>query len=149
MAKKKRRLRGIGGCMCHSGQPYEACCAPYHLGKAHAPDPTTLMRARYCAYARGLAAYIIQTTHPLNADAEEEHHVRAGEIISFGRSTSFDGLMVVDAGFRDGEEDWGWVHFVARLNQKGHDASFEEISQFALDDDDHWAYVDGEIMVKE
>lgn len=149
MAKKKSRMRGMSGCMCHSEQPYEACCAPYHLGKAFAPDPTTLMRSRYCAYARGLAEYVIKTTHPLNEDTQEENHVRAREILIFGRDASFDGLIVMDAGLRDGADDWGWVHFFARLNKKGHDASFEEISQFAHDDDGHWAYVGGEIIIAE
>ena len=150
MAKKTRRKRAFNSCLCHSGRPYPACCAPYHKGEAFPEDPTVLMRSRYCAYAKGLAPYIIKTTHPLNPDAQEDVQTREAEIQKFSRTTSFDGLIVVDAGFREGdEEDWGWVHFAARLNQGGHDASFEEISQFARDDDGRWAYVDGQMMVED
>lgn len=50
-------------CPCGSGHSYETCCRPLHLG-APAASAEALMRARYSAYARGNAAYLLDSWHP-------------------------------------------------------------------------------------
>lgn len=136
-------------CLCFSQKAYAECCQPYHRGQSFPASPDLLMRSRFSAYAKGLTDYIIQTTHPLNEDAQTPTEERASDIAHFSRTTSFDGLEVIAAGLREGDEEWGWVHFKATLNQGGHDASFEEVSHFTFDDEGHWAYVDGDIVVEE
>jgi SEC-C motif domain protein len=51
-------------CPCGSGRPYDLCCGPFHRGEADAPTAEALMRSRYCAFARGDAAYLLRTWHP-------------------------------------------------------------------------------------
>eukprot|EP00898_Chlorokybus_atmophyticus_P003809 jgi/Chlat1/4429/Chrsp29S04390 len=51
--------------------PYDQCCGQFHAGKALPPDAKTLMQSRYCAYERGLAQYIVDTTHPEHPDLAE------------------------------------------------------------------------------
>jgi len=48
-------------CPCWSGRTYDACCAPYHRGEREAPDPVSLMRSRYAAFALGEAEYLVRT----------------------------------------------------------------------------------------
>ena len=47
-------------CPCGGGD-YERCCGPRHTGAAPAPTAEALMRSRYSAYVRGLAAYLAAT----------------------------------------------------------------------------------------
>ncbi|TPV59808.1 hypothetical protein FJ444_06500 [Aestuariibacter sp. GS-14] len=48
-------------CFCCSGQSYEHCCKPYHMGTHHAPTPEALMRSRYSAYCLQNWPYILNT----------------------------------------------------------------------------------------
>lgn len=61
-------------CPCGSGQPYGACCARWHHGtqRLQAPTAEALMRSRYCAYVRGLEAYLLDTWHPSTRPAAIE-----------------------------------------------------------------------------
>lgn len=125
-------------CPCHSGQKYKRCCAPFH-GGAPAPDPTTLMRSRYAAYALGLVEYVLATTDPRGPQAERDRAAWAASVADFSRRTRFEGLEVQDA-HTSGDE--GQVRFRARLTQGGRDASFTERSLFVRRDG-RWLYVSG------
>jgi SEC-C motif-containing protein len=59
-------------CPCGSGQPYRACCGPWHGGPQHLQAPTAeaLMRSRYSAYVLQLASYLHETWHPSTRPAE-------------------------------------------------------------------------------
>lgn len=62
---------GAGVCPCGGGElklQYEKCCKPYHAGEAFEPDATTLMKARFTAYANGLVDYVVRTTHSQNTE---------------------------------------------------------------------------------
>ncbi|MEO1687316.1 MAG: YchJ family metal-binding protein, partial [Pseudomonadota bacterium] len=50
-------------CPCGCGKDCLACCGRLHAG-APAPTAEALMRARYAAYARGDAAYVLRTWAP-------------------------------------------------------------------------------------
>ena len=97
MARKKKRKRSIlrPSCLCWSKKTYETCCQAYHKGTAFPETPELLMRSRFSAYAKGLTEYIIQTTHPMNEDAQTPMDERMAEIQRFSRTTSFDGLDIV------------------------------------------------------
>ena len=122
-------------CLCYSGQPYHKCCQPFHSGK-QLPNPTQLMRSRYCAYALGNLDYIIQTTHPDNPQIEKSIELWRKRIQLFCDQTEFVGLQII--GDEEGT-DMAYVTFRAGLKQNQKDASFMERSKF-LRHDGRWKY---------
>ena len=126
-------------CPCGSARPYESCCGVYHKKVHLPPTPVALMRARFTAYAKGRASYIMETTDPDGPHFEENEGQWRTSILAFSRKTRFIGLEVLSTGVDDHH---GWVHFRASLRQSGHDASFEEKSNFRKAGL-HWLYVDG------
>lgn len=124
-------------CRCHSRKAYHRCCEPLHQGRP-APDPVALMRSRYCAYARGDAAYVMETTHP--AHREQDLNAWRASILVFCAHTHFVDLRVEPAEIA-GEE--AFVRFWATLARDGQDASFGERSRFARWED-RWTYLTGE-----
>ena len=125
------RLSPNAPCPCGSGLKYKKCCRPYHQGKV-APDPLTLMKSRYSAYAAGEAAYIQRTTHPEHPDWSEDRESWRREILAFSRGTEFLGLEI-RSHRQEGAE--GWVHFIARLSS----GPMEECSHFLLREG-RWLY---------
>ena len=59
-------------CACGSGETYERCCGVMHRGEGADRDPEATMRARFTAYARGDAEYVVTSTHATSPD-----HARA------------------------------------------------------------------------
>ncbi|GIL89723.1 hypothetical protein Vretimale_16614 [Volvox reticuliferus] len=51
-------------CPCDSGKAYKKCCGAVHRGDAVASTPEATLRARFSAYVKGNAEYLIGTTHP-------------------------------------------------------------------------------------
>ena len=63
---------GDDACACGSGETYERCCGVMHRGEGADRDPEATMRARFTAYARGDAEYVVTSTHATSPD-----HARA------------------------------------------------------------------------
>lgn len=122
-------------CPCHSGKKYKQCCQPYHKGILPA-TAVLLMRSRYCAYALGLAEYIIRTTHPDNSDYTDDTSAWKESILTFCRTTPFTGLKITE--FIDGETE-AFVTFEARLGEH----TMNEESRF-LKEGGKWLYESGE-----
>lgn len=76
-------------CPCASGQPYGACCGPFHRGDAQPPTPARLFRARFSAYALGLPDFIIATTGEGSPAWEPDRARWAAEIMAFHRAARF------------------------------------------------------------
>lgn len=121
-------------CPCQSGEPYSACCQPYHLGAAVAADesPAVLMRSRYSAFALGLVDYIQQSWHPdtrpavaLQGDGEASEQWMRLQVLS----------SQVDA-------EYGYVHFCATCRDQERWFVLEERSRFACKNG-RWYYLDG------
>lgn len=127
-------------CPCGSGLLYEACCSPFHEG-IKAINALQLMRSRYAAYAKHLAHYIIDTTHPSNPSAWADTIAWTAEILAFTQSTKFERLEILE--FTDGEKV-AYVRFKAHLHQGGADVSFVEISRFEKSAG-RWLYREGRI----
>ena len=125
-------------CPCHSGKKAKSCCAPI-LGGAPAAHPEALMRSRYTAYAIGSIAHIMATTHPSSPHHQLETAQWSAEILAFSSAMDFEGLIIYEAGE---QEDRGWVHFSARLSERGEDRSFGERSTF-FRVDGRWLYHSG------
>jgi SEC-C motif-containing protein len=117
-------------CPCGSGEPYDACCKPYHEGTL-APTALALMRSRYAAYALDKAEYIMRTTHPESPHFEKDKKKWEQEIHIFSKNR-FLKLVIHGSG-----EDW--VHFTAYLSG----GVLEEKSHFAKIDG-KWLYLSGE-----
>ncbi|CAG9465116.1 unnamed protein product [Pedinophyceae sp. YPF-701] len=152
-------------CPCGSGQAYGECCQVYHNGKA-APTAEALMRARYTAYAKKLADYIVDTTHPDNPayegsktpDGEHSSTLRE-DVIATSRIFDFEKLKVEEV--REGkDEDEAYVGFTVWgrvTGQKGQRAkgskteTIQELSRWMASlqrrfvrEDGKWWYIDGD-----
>ena len=120
-------------CPCGSGAAYAQCCGVFHAGVA-VPDAERLMRARYSAYVRGLADYLLVTWHPdtrpadLGLDAVPRPQWQALAVKSH---------TVHDA-------DHATVEFVARYKLNGRAFSLHETSRFVRLDG-CWVYCDGDV----
>ena len=120
-------------CPCDSGQPYAACCGPWHAGFAaavYAPTPEALMRSRYSAYVLGLIDYLLATWHPSTSPGELELS-----------PVKWLGLEVRHA---EQAGDAGVVEFVARCRDSSGAQRLHETSRFVRQDG-RWYYIDGDM----
>jgi SEC-C motif-containing protein len=127
-------------CPCCSGKPYTNCCQKYHQGVL--PETAlALMRSRYCAYARGIADYLIESTHSQSPHVVSDKKQWLYQIRSFSKQVSFDGLEILETQLVDAE---AFVTFVAHLSKEGVDLTFTEKSRF-LKEGQAWKYLNGKI----
>lgn len=125
-------------CPCHSGLIYQECCKRYHEGVL--PETALIvMRTRFSAYAKKLAEYIMNTTHPENPAFMKNRAKWKKEIQRFSEETQFEGLEILD--FVDGKFR-ATVTFVASLRQGDQDTSFTEKSFFEKVEG-RWLYLGG------
>lgn len=127
-----KRARAPEPCPCGGGA-YFACCRPYHLGTP-APDAQALMRARYSAYALGLADYLLATWHP---------DTRPQQLDLADPPLCWIGLEVRD--HAEESADSARVEFRARGKANGKAFRLHEISRF-LRSGGCWLYVDGILL---
>ena len=117
-------------CPCGSSKPYEDCCEPLHLGKAHAKTAEALMRSRYSAYVKLHEQYLLDTWHPstrpTSLDLEPKNWI---------------GLKILLTKSGAENDVNGWVKFVARYKINGKAFRLEELSSFEKEDG-VWYYVD-------
>jgi len=131
---KKNALAAHAACPCDSGQPYGACCGPWHMGNVQgmpAPTPEALMRSRYSAYVLGLIEYLLATWHPSTSPGELELS-----------PVKWLGLEVRHA---QATGDAGVVEFVARCRDSGKGVRLHEVSRFVREDG-RWLYIDGQMQ---
>lgn len=119
-------------CPCASGKPYLSCCGPLHLGQAQAGSPEALMRARYVAYVRADAPFLLRTWAP------ETRPLALGNLAD----REWTGLEILAAPPPEG--DHGTVRFIARFRAGGREGSLSETSRFRRAGS-LWAYVDGAV----
>jgi SEC-C motif-containing protein len=129
------KISPYDACLCGSGLSYKNCCQILHKG-GKAALPEALMRSRYTAYALGLAAYIIKTTHPDGPQYNPDAAAWKRDIEHFSRSTRFERLQILGA-----QADM--VTFRATLSANGRDASFTEVSVFRQHNE-QWKYYSGQ-----
>ena len=122
-------------CDCCSGWPYADCCAPWHAG-GFAPTAEALMRARFCAFARRDAAYLIRTSDPLTRRKLRARDFRE----SFARTWTRLEIVATAAG--GAADTSGVVHFRAHHRSTGGEGVHDEISRFVRSAGE-WVYLDG------
>lgn len=131
-------------CPCGSLKTYGDCCGLYHDGGL-LPDPLSLMRSRYSAYALGLAPYLIATTHPLNPRYQKDHKAWTKEILEFNHQTQFLNLEILEVVPKRDSDGIAIVTFKVTLKQGDRDVSFSERSYFK-ELEGRWLYLNGDII---
>ncbi len=121
-------------CPCGSGQPYAACCSPFHAGTSPTPNAEALMRSRYSAYVLQLEDYLLATWHATT---------RPSELDLAADATKWLGLEVKRHIVHD--VDHATVEFVARYRVAGRGHRLRELSRFVREDG-CWYYVDGDLL---
>ena len=124
-------------CPCHSGEPYQTCCQPYHNGQPP-PTPEALMRSRYAAYALGKVGYVLKTERPDSPRLKTDVAAFRKDLKWFCEHTEFVGLHILKQATTSLEQ--ATVTFHAVLIQDGRDASFTERSLFEKVNG-RWLYV--------
>jgi SEC-C motif domain protein len=119
----------VTNCPCGSGESYESCCGRYHRGEAQPPTAFTLMRARYCAFARGDEHYLATTWHPSTRPT--------GPLID--PVLSWTALHVTGQTGGGLLEATGTVAFTARFLRAGVPGKLTENSRFVREDG-RWSY---------
>ena len=114
--------------------PYSQCCGRYldNIEGAAAPDPESLMRSRYTAFAKERADYLLATWHASTRPVE----------VTFEPGMRWLVLEVRSRSMSDGEH--AEVEFVARQrNAAGQAGRLQERSRFVRENE-RWYYLDGE-----
>lgn len=138
---KKGGARGPAvprACPCWSGRPHDECCAPYHRGEREAPDPVSLMRSRYAAFALGQAEYLVRTLAASHPDLDLPRPALLRSLAGSAKNR-YPGLAILDEGRKGRSAE---VLFAARVHEGGRDASFVELSDFEHDGTG-WRYASG------
>ncbi|MGL5967463.1 MAG: YchJ family protein [Kluyvera sp.] len=123
-------------CPCGSALEYSLCCQRYLSGNECAPDPSHLMRSRYCAFVKKDADYLVKTWHPSCQADTFRDNIRSGFA-----DTQWLGLTVF-ATEEGRNPDEGFVSFVARFNEGNKNGAIIERSRF-LKENGQWYYIDG------
>ena len=123
-------------CPCGSADEYSLCCGRIVSGERVAPDPSHLMRSRYCAFVMKDADYLIKSWHPTcNAAAFRD------DIIAGFANTRWLGLTIFEHTWSEAENT-GYVSFIARLSEQGKTGAIIERSRF-IKENGQWYYIDG------
>ena len=123
-------------CPCGSEVEYSLCCHRYLSGEQVAPDPSHLMRSRYCAFVMKDADYLIRTWHPTCHAARCRDEIGAGFA-----TTEWLGLTVFEHTVSEADNT-GYVSFVARFREHDKPGAIIERSRF-LKENGQWYYIDG------
>ena len=121
-------------CPCGSGESYSSCCRRLHDGEIAAATATDLMRARFCAFARRDAEYLLRTWAPRTRPRRLE----------FDAALTWVGLTIVFKQAGGLFDQTGTVEFRASYRANGQRGELHETSQFERVDG-AWVYVDGAI----
>jgi SEC-C motif-containing protein len=127
-------------CPCGSGRAYENCCKTYISGAAKAPNPETLMRARYSAYALGAIDFIVETCL-----RDDKHDIDIDATRKWSEKSKWIGLKILRTEKGGPSDQEGKVEFVATYVQDGLREEHHEISNFVRKDGE-WLFEEGEIV---
>eukprot|EP00614_Pseudopedinella_elastica_P004552 CAMPEP_0172606430 /NCGR_PEP_ID=MMETSP1068-20121228/26626_1 /TAXON_ID=35684 /ORGANISM="Pseudopedinella elastica, Strain CCMP716" /LENGTH=257 /DNA_ID=CAMNT_0013409121 /DNA_START=38 /DNA_END=811 /DNA_ORIENTATION=+ len=137
-------------CDCKSGKYYAGCCGPVHeafFKETNNPQdamPKDLIRARYSAHPKGLADFIIGTTHPTHPEYTTDVDGWRREIVEFCKCVEFIKFKVLSEDTID--ETTQTVTWAARMRvlpsllseENVQTKEFTERSIFVLEDDRWW-----------
>ena len=101
-------------CPCGSSSSYKSCCRPYHDLERYPPDPVTLMKSRFSAYAKGKAKYVVMTTHSENEIKKDGSKTKSGvkvstleaDVIATCEKVEFYGLKIANEKKKNETDIW-------------------------------------------
>lgn len=126
-------------CPCGVGESYEKCCHEYHHTKTHAPNPETMMRARYSAYVLGDIEYLIKTIPLLHRKSFDRKSTK-----QWSEQAEWLGLEIVSSKETHGGKK-GQVEFKAKYNLEGEEHLHHERSTFEFIQG-RWFFVDAKML---
>jgi SEC-C motif-containing protein len=123
-------------CTCGGERPFKRCCEPLLRGERQAAGPEELVRARYVAFTRAEADFLLQTNHPRTACRFDP-----AENLAWARTARWLGLEI--RAVRTGRDpDVAFVEFVANYEQDGMKRRHHEVSELRREDG-RWWFWDG------
>ena len=125
-------------CPCGGPGSVADCCGPYLIGDRLAPDPESLMRSRYTAFAFGTSEaleYLVATHHPDHRAPDLREGLRA----SLAGVDAWEQLRV---NFAKVDGDRGTVEFVATYRVGNEQGELRERSEFVRERG-RWLYTEG------
>ena len=125
-------------CPCGSGLSLEQCCGPIVDGKAQAPTPEALMRARYAAHVLGKTKFLITSLHPSVRGGVKESDLKAP-----GEALSWQGLTIEESSGGP-DDDKGEVLFTAKYAIQDTPSEHRERAYFRKENG-RWFYLDGDV----
>ena len=125
-------------CPCGSNQTYAECCAPFHQGEALPETAEQLMRSRYCAFAKRLPQYLLDTLHP-SKRAPNELALLENAVAH----NTWHRLQVISTRQGHAEDNEGYVAFRASFEDRGQSGLLEENSYFVRESG-RWYYLSGQ-----
>lgn len=131
------RARGFGpapNCPCGNKKKYEDCCGAIHTGHRKAEKAEEIMRARYVAYQRGLANFIMETTE--GAKEREDAEKWKAALKAYMDTTKFKGLKILKTELGDPGDPEGYVRFEVTANNR----TYVERSHFLPNPKFGWIY---------
>lgn len=133
-------LPDTSGCPCGRPSALAECCGPYVSGDRPAPDPESLMRSRYTAFALGTPEavdYLFATHHPDHRAPDLREGLRASV-------AGVEAWVQLEVLFADAEGERGTVEFVATYLMGGQRGQLRERSEFVRREG-QWLYVRGAV----
>lgn len=123
-------------CPCGTEKQYTDCCEPFITGKALAPTPEALMRARYSAYVKHEVPYLRESLAP-----EARGDFNEAEVREWAKQSQWLGLEILNA-------KGNTVEFIAKYKAENQVLEHHEVSTFRKEGN-RWYFVDGESHVHE
>lgn len=136
-----RHLEPSHPCTCTSGKSFGDCCRPYLRGEREAPDPVSLMRSRFSAFALDYSAYLWRTLHVTHGDRSKSEEEMLRNFRRASRGMEYRALTILDSA-PPGADGRAQVLFLAHVRDRARDVSFLERSDF-LHDGTGWRYAYG------
>jgi SEC-C motif-containing protein len=118
-------------CPCGLGEPYDVCCGRFHDGSRPAPTAELLMRSRYCAFAVGDTAYLLETWHPTTRPKR----------LRLDDGQKWTGLEIIGRTGGGLLQNEGTVEFRAHYRLQGRSDAQHENSRFVREAS-RWFYLD-------
>lgn len=121
-------------CPCGSGQTYAVCCAPVHAQPAAALTAEALMRARYCAFAKGLIDFLYDTYHP-----QVRRFQQKAAIAQWASENKWMQLEIVHATLSTVEFKAHYLNLAGEVEIHHEKSTFKQLGK-------SWYYADGRLL---
>lgn len=120
--------------------PYKECCGKYIDDNVLPPDPESLMRSRYAAFALGKIKYLTET---ITGKAAKKFNYQG--LDEWLKNIEWQGLTIIKSRLKSPLN--GFVTFEAKYIENGIQYTICEKSEFKKIGG-KWFYIDGKVTIK-